>query len=332
MRFPKQIKAIYISDFGAPETLQFKSRTLNAPKPNEITIKVKACGINGPDILQRNGFYQPTKQNAKWLGLEVAGEIAFVGEKAGNWKIGDKIVALCNGGAYANYVNVPFGQVLPLPKDWSFIEGATLPETFFTIYQTLIMKAKLKKNMFVLVHGASGGIGASAIQIAKLFGATIICCVSSKVKADYVRTLGADYIINYREQDFVEEVLKITNGKGVDRIIDVVGGTYLKRNIKTAAHGATIIQLAFLGGAKAEINIAPILLKNLTIFGSTLGPKNSQIKAKIAQGLKNKIWPALNERKIKAQHIRTFKLEEATKAHHAFEAKEHYGKIVLVVD
>lgn len=332
MRFPKQIKAIYISNFGAPETLQLKNRTLNAPKPNEITIKIKACGINGPDILQRNGFYQPTKQNAKWLGLEVSGEIAFVGEKAGNWKIGDKVVALCNGGAYANYVNVPFGQVLPLPKNWSFIEGAALPETFFTIYQTLIMKAKLKKNMSVLIHGASGGIGASAIQISKLIGAKVICCVSSKIKADYVKSLGADYIINYKQQDYVEEVLKITNGEGVDRVIDVVGGTYLKRNIKAAAHGATIIQLAFLGGAKAEINIAPILLKNLTIFGSTLGPKNSQIKAKIAKGLKEKIWPALNEGKIKAQHIRSFKLKEATKAHHAFEASKHFGKIILVVD
>ncbi len=332
MKFPKQIKAIYISDFGAPEVLKLTNRTLNAPKQNEITIKIKAAGLNGPDILQRQGLYQPTKDNAKWLGLEVAGEVAFVGNKKSGFKFCDKVVALCNGGGYSEYVNVRVGQVLPLPNGWSFEQGASLPETFFTICQTLIMRSGIAKDMNVLIHGASGGIGASAIQIAKYFGAKTIACISSDVKADYVKLLGADFIINYLQQDFVEKVLEFTNQTGANIIIDIVGGSYLKRNIKASAKGATIIQLAFLGGAKAEINIAPLLLKNLTIFGSTLGPQSSEVKAKIAKRLKQDIWPALNRGEIKPQHISTFKLNEATKAHQAFEAKEHFGKIVLLVD
>ncbi len=330
MRFPRQIKAIYISDFGAPNVLKLCERTLKEPKSDEVTIRVRAAGINGPDILQRKGLYQPTKENERWPGLEVSGEIVFVGKKVSHWKIGDKIVALCNGGGYSEFVNVPFGQILPLPKGWSFAQGASLPETYFTICQTLIMRAGIKQNMFVLIHGASGGIGATSVQIAKLFGAKTIACVSNQQKADYVKFLGADYIINYVEQDFVEEVQKITDNKGVDRVIDILGGDYFERNIKASAKNATIIVLAFLSGARANINIAPLLLKNLTIFGSTLGPKNSKEKAKIAKRLKKDIWPALDRGIIKPQRITTFKLDEAQKAHLSFEAKEHFGKIILL--
>ncbi len=334
MTLIKERKAVYITKFGGAEVLQIRSRPLLPPKANEVTIKVRAAGINRPDILQRQGLYKPTKKNINWPGLEVAGEIIALGKNVKKWQIGDKIIALCNGGGYADFVNVPFGQILPLPKNWSFVEGATLAENFFTIYQTLIMRAGLKKNMDILIHGAAGGIGASAVQIANYFGANIFASISdsaNKEKLNYVKSLGADYIIDYEKQDFVEQILTITEQRGVDRIIDIVGGPYLARHIKLCALNGKIIQLAFLGGAKAEINIAHILLKNLTIFGSTLASKNSTIKAKIAKGLERNIWPALNEGRIKPQKIKIFKLSEVVKAHLAFEEKQHFGRIILEI-
>ena len=332
MMFAKAIKAIEISKFGDANVLIQKKRTLKSIKANEVLIKIACAGLSGPDILQRKGFYKPTKENATFPGLEVSGVIAAKGKNVKNHKIGDEVIALCNGGGYAEFVNVPASQTLPKPKSWSFVEAATIPETFFTIIQTLIMRAKLKKNMFVLIHGASGGLGASAIQIAKFYGARPIALVSSEQKSQYVKNLGAEFIINYQKHDFVEKVLEITNGHGADRIIDIIGGEVFSKNIKVAAKGATILLLAFLGGAKSEINLSPILLKGLNIFGSTLGPQDTKTKAQIARLADKDLFQAISNKTIKPPRIITFDLKCADLAHQAFENKNHHGKIVLVTD
>lgn len=326
-----QINAIKISTDSNGHALKLEKRSLKAPKPDEVLIKIAYAGVNGPDILQAKGLYRPTKENILWPGLEVSGEIIALGAKVKDFKLGDKIVALCNGAGYANFINLPATQVLPLPKGWSLIEGATIAETFFTIMQTLVMRSRLKKHMFVLVHGASGGIGGSAIQIANFYGARPIAIISSQEKAEYVKSLGAEFIINYKQEDFVARTLEITNGVGADRVIDIIGGEIFYKNIKASAKNAKIMLLGLLGGAKAEINLAPILLKNLDIFGSTLGPQSKAKKAQIAKKLKKDIWAALEEKTIKPPHIKIFNLDEANLAHEYMRSKQHFGKIVLKV-
>jgi len=322
--------AIILNGHGDPEVLTSSQINIPIPRPDEIRIRVAAAGVNGPDILQRKGLYAPTPENVLRPGLEVSGCVDAVGDRVLDWSMGDKIVALCNGGGYADYVCAPQGQALPLPKNWSFLEGASLPETFFTIQQTLLDRSGLTSGMSVLVHGASGGIGATAIQLAKVKGATVFAAVSSMIKAKYVLSLGADHLITYPEEDFVEHVLELTGGRGVDRIVDVVGADYLSRNIRAAAQGAVIVQLAFLGGAKAHINLAPMMLKNLTLIGSVLGPQPACVKQNIATNLRREIWSALNDGRVKPQYIRAFALSDAARAHRAFQSANHYGKIVLV--
>ncbi len=327
-----QINAIKISNDEAGHALKLEKRNLKTPKPDEVLIKIAFAGVNGPDILQAKGLYRPTKENILWPGLEISGEIIALGARVRDFKLGDKVVALCNGAGYADFINLTATQVLPLPKGWSLAQGATIAETFFTIMQTLIMRSKLKKDMFVLIHGASGGIGGSAIQIANHYGARPIAIVSSSKKAEYVKSLGAEFIINYKQEDFVTRTLAITNGIGADRVIDIIGGEVFYKNIKASAVNAKIMLLGLLGGAKAEINLAPILIKNLDIFGSTLGPKNKEKKAKIANKLKKDIWPALERKTIKPPHIKIFNLEEANLAHEYMRSKQHFGKIVLKID
>ena len=331
---PNNLKfnAVKIIEKNGKRLLELKKRALPLLNPNEITIRVACAGINAPDILQVRGLYVPTKENASWLGLEVSGEVFAVGRNVTNFKVGDRVVALCNGGGYGEFVNVVASQALPLPKNWSFVEGATIPETFFTITQTLLMKAKLKKNKFVLIHGSSGGLGASAIQLVKYYGAQPIALVSSNEKKQYVKNLGAEFIINYKQSDFTQEVLEITKGKGADVIIDIIGGDVFVKNISACAQNGTIILLGLLGGIKAEINLAPILLKNINIFGSTLGPKSTKEKATIALYLKKNIWQALETKKIVPPFISSFNLNEASLAHEQMQTKEHFGKIVLISD
>lgn len=325
-------KAIIIAAHGDPENLKLEDIDVPAPAPGEITIRVAAAGINRPDILQRKGLYEPVAAMAMRPGLEVSGIVHATESSEGRWQPGDRVVALCNGGGYAEYVNVPTGQVLPLPEGWRWQDAAALPETFFTIQQTLVDRAGISSGMTVLIHGASGGLGATAIQIAKLHGATVIASISSPEKAQYALSLGANHLVAYTHEDFVERTLAVTDGLGADRIIDIVGGPYLWRNIRAAAQNGIILQLGLLGGPQAEINMAPLLSKKLSIFGSILGGQPSTVKTEIARHLEEQVWPALSDGRIDPQRIETFALADAAEAHAAMDQSNHYGKIVLVTD
>lgn len=332
MQNPDQMQAIAISTPGGPDVLAPVSLETPTPKPGEVLIRVAAAGVNGPDISQRQGRYDPPPGASSLPGLEVSGTIAGLGEDETRFRTGDAVVALVNGGGYAEYVTVPAGQVLPKPEGWSWEEAATLPETFFTIQQTLVERARLEPGRSVLVHGGAGGIGATAIQMTKLFGGTAIATVSSTEKADYARKMGADHVIDYRNEDFVARTLEATGGKGADIIIDIVGGDYADRNLTAAARNGHILQLAIRGGAKAEINLGLVLMKGLTLSGSTLRPQSAITKARLAAGLHATIWPAIAKGLIKPPRIRTFPLTQAAAAHAAMESSDHCGKIVLVTD
>ncbi len=331
MKTPAHMRAIEITRPGGPEVLALAELPIPAPKTNEVLIKVAAAGINRPDILQREGKYPAPPGASPLPGLEVAGTIAGRGDAVTDWQPGDKVVALTNGGGYAEFVAVPAGQVLPLPKGCTMIEGAALPETLFTIQQTLIDRAQLKSGQSVLVHGGAGGIGASAIQMARLKGAVPFATVSTKDKADYAISMGAEAAILYPKQDFVSAIKDLTGGRGADIIVDIVGGDYLARNLSALAPDGTIIQLAMLGGAKAQISLAKLLLKRATIFGSTLRAQPDEVKAAIALHLREQVWPAIANGKFIKPRIRTFALADASAAHAAMQAPGHFGKIVLCV-
>lgn len=331
MTIKDQMQAIEISAPGGPEVLRPIVTATPVPRPGEVLIAVTAAGVNGPDISQRQGAYPPPADSSPLPGLEVSGVVAAMGEGETRFAVGDAVVALCNGGGYAAYVAVPAGQVLPKPANWSQVEAATLPETFFTLQQTLIERAGLAAGQTVLVHGGSGGIGASAIQLCRLFGATPVVTVSSAQKAEYARSMGAAHTIDYTSEDFVERIKALAAGRGADIIIDIIGGDYANRNLKACAYGGHVIQLAIRGGAKAEINLGLILMNALTLSGSTLRPQTAATKARFAQALHTKIWPAIGAGNIVPPHIKTFPLENAADAHRAMEAKDRFGKIVLTV-
>ena len=315
--------AIHIPVPGGPEALIPFETPTPEPKPGEVLIRVAAAGINAPDLGQRRGTYDPPPGASPLPGLEVSGEIVGTGEQ---------VVALCNGGGYAEYVAVPAGQVLPLPQGWGLVAGAALPETFFTVQQTLVMRAGLEAGMQVLIHGAAGGIGGAAIQICRLDGANPIAVVSSAEKAAYVRELGATDVIDHSTEDFVARTKEITGGHGADRILDMVGGDYLPRNIDAAARGGHIVQVASLDTQKSQIAAGLMVAKWLTLSGSTLRPQSSAAKAAIADSLRQNVWPALADGRIRPPRIRALPLAEAARGHRAMETRENYGKIVLVTD
>lgn len=313
--------AITIPTPGGPDALIPAEVSIPEPKPGEVLIRVAAAGINAPDLGQRRGNYNPPPGASPLPGLEVSGEIVGTGEP---------VVALCNGGGYAEYVAVPVGQVLPLPRGWSLTAGAALPETFFTVQQTLVMRAGLEAGMNVLIHGAAGGIGGAAIDICLHYGANPIAVVSSGEKAAYVRALGATDVIDHSTEDFVARAKEITGGHGVDRILDMVGGDYLPRNIEASARGGHIIQVASLDARKSEVSAGAFVMKWLTLSGSTLRPQSAAAKARIADSLRDDIWPALEAGTIRPPRIRALPLAEAPRGHRAMEARENYGKIVML--
>ncbi|HWJ87021.1 MAG TPA: NAD(P)H-quinone oxidoreductase [Pelagibacterium sp.] len=331
MTIPDYMLAIEITAPGGPDVLQATTVPTPHPNPGEVLIAVKAAGVNGPDVAQRKGNYAPPPGASPLPGLEVSGTVVALGEDETRLAIGDEVVALCNGGGYAHYVAVPVGQVLPKPAGWSHIQAATLPETFFTIQQTLVERARLAAGQTVLVHGGSGGIGATAIQMCRLYGAMAIATVSSPEKAAYARQLGAAHTILYPSEDFVERTRALTDGRGADIIVDLIGGSYANRNFEAAAYGGHILQLAIQGGAKAEVNLGLLLMKALTLSGSTLRPQPPATKARLAQGLKSTVWPGIETGTIQPPRIRTFALENAADAHRAMALPDHYGKIVLTV-
>lgn len=330
MTLPAEMTAIAITTFGGPEVLQLVKMPVPQPGPGEVLIRVAAAGLNAPDLGQRRGTYNPPPDASPLPGLEVGGEIAALGPDARGFRVGDPVVALTHGGGYAEYVAVPAGQVLPLPRGWSMLAGAALPETFFTVEQTLVMRAGVAKGMHVLIHGGAGGIGGAAILIAKLHGAIPFAVVSDATKAAYATALGAAATIDRRNEDFVARTLSLTDGKGADRIVDIVGGDALDRNIRAAARFGHIVIVSTQAGPRAEINASLILMKQLTLSGSTLRPQTREVKAAIANSLRQSVWPALEDGRIVRPRIRSFPLAEAARAHVELERADNYGKLILV--
>ena len=330
MTMPATMLAVAISRPGGPEVLERQSWPMPPCRDGEVLIRVAAAGVNGPDLAQRRGHYDPPPGASPLPGLEVAGEIAAIGDGVGGWQLRDRVMALTNGGGYADFVAVPAGQVLPVPDGWSLTEAAALPETWFTITQTLVMRAGLRPGMTVLVHGAAGGIGGAAIQIATILGAKTIGVVSSSAKADYARSLGAIATIDYTTEDVGARALELTGGMGVDRVVDIIGGAMTAQNIAASARGGHIVQVSTLDGADVQISLRTIMAKQLTLSGSTLRPQSPETKAAIASHIRTHLLPALVTSGFVKPDVTAFPMDDAAGAHRAMEARSHLGKIVLV--
>ena len=323
------MKYIDTPTFGGPEVLILSEGQIPAIAANEILIHVSAAGVNRPDVIQRSGNYPAPKGASQILGLEVAGKVKAVGNEVSAWKIGDRVCALTNGGGYAEFVAVPEGQCLPIPEGLSMVEAAALPETAFTVWSNVFNRAELKTGESFLVHGGSSGIGTTAIQFAHAMGATVFTTAGSQEKCNTCLALGAQKAINYHETDFLEELKETTDGKGVDVILDMVGGDYIQKNLKLAAVEGRIINIAYLQGPVNTVNFLPIMLKRLTVSGSTLRPQSLEVKAQIAQQLLTHIWPLYANKSIKPVIAKVFPLSKASDAHCLMESNEHIGKIVL---
>lgn len=325
------MRAVEIIRPGGPEVLVPVLRARPEIKPNEVLIKVAYAGVNRPDCLQRAGAYPPPQGASDLPGLEVAGEVAGLGRDVTNWKIGDKVCALTPGGGYAEFVAVPYGQILTVPRGILMKQAAALPETFFTVWSNVFMRGRLKAGETLLIHGGASGIGTTAIQLGKAFGATVIVTAGSDARCRACTALGADLAINHKTTDFVEAVKAFTGGKGADVILDMVGGDYVVRNHQCAALDGRIVQIATLNGAVTQVDLRLIMGKRLTHTGSTLRPQSEAAKAEIAAQLLEQVWPLIVAGKIKPLMDETFDLNDAWKAHTRMEAGEVVGKMVLKV-
>ena len=327
-KLPQQMQAVEISAPGGPEVLRVTTRQVPAPGAGEVLIKVAAAGVNGPDMMQRKGLYPAPPGASDLLGLEVSGEIVALGAGVARWQTGDQVTALTNGGGYAEYCAVDATHCLPLPAGIGLIDAAGLPETCFTVWSNVFIGAALTAGETFLVHGGAGGIGSTCIQLGKAFGAKVIATDSQPQRCKFCADLGADRVVDYREEDFVEVVRK---AGGANVILDIVGGPNIERNLKAAAHDARIIQLAFAQGSKVEINLMPVMLKRLSYTGSTLRTRPAAFKARVARELEEKVWPLIGSGKMKPVVHATFELADAGKAHALMESSAHIGKIVLKV-
>jgi putative PIG3 family NAD(P)H quinone oxidoreductase len=319
------------SESGGPEVLVLAEGPRPEPGPGEVLIRVAAAGINRPDVMQRKGVYPPPPDASPILGLEVAGRIAALGRGVVAWKIGDAVCALTNGGGYAEYVAVPQGQCLPVPAGLDMEAAAALPETFFTVWSNVFDRAGLKKGERFLVHGGSSGIGTTAIQMAKSMGAWVATTAGTPEKCRACENLGADLSVLYTQNDYVQKIRAATKGYGVDVILDMVGGDYAGRNLDLAARDGRVVNIAFLKGAKVEIDLAQVLFKRLVLTGSALRPMSSEEKSAIAENLKTVIWPLIESGKIRPKIFAVFPLSDASGAHRLMESGRHIGKIVLRV-
>ena len=327
---PAEMTFIRIDRPGPPEVLVPDRMPIPAPGAGEVLIKVAAAGINRPDVLQRQGGYPPPPGATDVPGLEVAGEVAAVGDGVTRWQLGDRVMALVSSGGYAEYCTAPAPQVLPVPPGVGMIEAGGIPETFFTVWANVFDRGRLQPGESFLVHGGSSGIGTTAIQLAHAFGATVFATVGGEDKRRACLELGARRVIDYRNEDFVEIVRAETGGKGVDVILDMVGGPYVERNLQALAVEGRLVQIAWLQGPKVQANFMALMLKRLTWTGSTLRPRSVEQKGEIAKALEAKVWPLLAEGKVKPLIHRTFPLKEAAAAHALMESSTHIGKIVLV--
>ncbi|HZX72807.1 MAG TPA: NAD(P)H-quinone oxidoreductase [Cyclobacteriaceae bacterium] len=326
------MKAIVITQPGGPEVLQLQDRPTPIPQAHEVLIKVAAAGVNRPDVAQRKGNYPPPVNAPQDIpGLEIAGTVVELGQGSSRWKIGDKVCALVIGGGYAEYCAVPEGQCLPIPENLSFVEAASLPETFFTVWSNVFDRAKLLPCESLLVHGGSSGIGVAAIQLAKAWGATVYVTAGTDEKCTFCEKLGADKAINYKKEKFKDAIKAITQKKGVNVILDMVGGDYTQDNLDTLAEEERLVLINFMQGNETNIKLSSILQKRLVVTGSTLRARDTNFKAAIADELLKHVWPWLRSGKVKPVVYMTFALEEAFAAHALMESGEHIGKIVLII-
>lgn len=327
----EMMKAVEITSPGGPEVLKATTRPVPALKAGEVLIAVAAAGINRPDVLQRLGNYNPPPGASDLPGLEIAGRITAVADDVRDWKVGDEVCALVAGGGYAEFCAAPAVQCLPVPRGLSMIEAAAIPETFFTVWSNVFDRGRLQAGESLLVHGGSSGIGTTAIQLGRAFGARVFTTAGSREKCHACLGLGAERAINYRDEDFAAVVKEATGGKGVDVVLDMVGGDYVPRSIDCMAVDGRHVSIAFLRGPRTEINLEPIMRKRLTMTGSTLRPRPIADKAAIAAKLREHVWPKIADGSIKPVIHTTFPLAEAAAGHALMETSTHIGKIMLVV-
>jgi NADPH2:quinone reductase len=328
-KLPTQMTVVGISKPGGPEVLIPETRPVPKPGPGEILVKVAAAGVNRPDVAQRSGAYPPPPGASDLPGLEISGEVVALGEGATKHKLGDKVMSLVAGGGYAQYCIAQDAQAMTVPEGFSMTEAGATAETLMTVWHNVFERGGLQPGETVLIHGGSSGIGTMAIQLAKAFGSKVIVTVGSKAKADACLKLGADRAINYKTEDFVAEVKTATDGAGANVTLDMVGGDYIERNYDAAAVDGRIVQIAFLGGPKATVNFAKLMVKRLHHTGSTLRPRTNADKAAMVAAIEAKVMPLLREGRVKPLMDSTFPLEKAADAHRRMETSEHIGKIVL---
>ena len=332
MAFPPRMKAISFTAPGGPEVMALVDIALPELRPDEVLIRVAAAGVNRPDVQQRKGLYPPPAGASPILGLEAAGEIVAIGSAVHSWKIGERAAALCNGGGYAEYCAVPAAQCLPWPEGFDAVRAAALPETFFTVWANLFQAAHLAAGESALVHGGTSGIGTVAIQLGRAFGATMYATAGSTEKVAACLRLGAAAAIDYKTQDFVAEIARLTADRGVDVILDMVGAAYMQRNLRTLARDGRLVLIAFQSGSKVqEMDFLPVMTRRLVITGSTMRPRPTAEKGAIAAALREKVWPLLSAGTVAPVIDATIPLAEAAAAHRLMEEGAHIGKIVLTV-
>jgi putative PIG3 family NAD(P)H quinone oxidoreductase len=329
---PEGMTGIVIARPGGPEVLEARTLPVPEPGPGEILVRVRAAGVNRPDVLQRRGAYPPPAGASPLPGLEVSGEVAKLGPDAARWRVGDAVCALTPGGGYAEYVRVHATNALPVPSGFSSVEAAALPETFFTVWHNVFERGGLQPGETLLVHGGSSGIGTTAIQLAHALGSPVVVTVGSPAKAQACLSLGAAHAVNYRTDDFVEAVRTWTEGRGADVILDMVGGDYVAKNYEAAALEGRIVQIATQKSALAEADFAKLMMKRLTHTGSTLRPRTPEFKGALAAALEARVWPLFAERRIAPVIDKVFALRDAAEAHRRMEEGGHIGKIVLAAD
>jgi putative PIG3 family NAD(P)H quinone oxidoreductase len=328
---PAYMRQVYFDGIGGPDVIRIGEAKVPRPGPGEVLIEVVAAGVNRPDCAQRAGNYPPPQGESDIPGLEVSGRVALLGEGVSDLSLGDEVCALLGSGGYAEYAVANAQLCLPLPKALNLADAAGIPETYFTVFDNVVTRGKLQADEIFLVHGGSSGIGSTAIPLAKHFGAIVITTAGSSDKCAFCRTLGADYAINYKTQDFVEEIKAITRKRGVDLILDMVGGSYVPRNISVLATEGRLVQIAFLQSPYVEsFDLTRIMVRRLTLTGSTLRPRTIAQKAEIAAALKAKVWPLLDKGAVRPIIHATFPLEQARRAHKLMESSAHLGKILLL--
>lgn len=331
MTIPATMTAIDPEKPGGPEVLVAAERPVPQPKADEVLVRVEAAGVNRPDVLQRLGLYPMPPGTPTIMGLEIAGEIVALGDGVDRWRVGDRVCALVAGGGYAQYCAAPAGQCLPIPAGWSANNAAGLPETWFTVWSNVAMRGRAVAGETMLVHGGTSGIGVTAIQAAKVIGMTVIVTAGSADKCAAALRLGADHAIDYKAQDFVAEVAAITGGRGVDLVLDMVGGDYLPRNLACLADEGRHVSIAFQKGPRADLDLTAVMRKRLTLTGSMLRPRPVAFKASVAAELQAHVWPWLADGRLRPVTDSVLPLDRAADAHRRMEAGEHVGKIVLAV-